>query len=121
MIGGISPSDKTGRPFSSILIGVQEGGASSCLQGPRSGSFAADTLEKLAEAMAAASARRRPSRVCPGEASRGAQGRDAVVSVVQGRPSARSSPRKDLSGTGRSVKGPIPETDNVTVPVRTWC
>lgn len=71
VIGGISPSDKTGRPFSSILIGVQEEGK--FVYKGRVGSFAADTLEELAEALAGRERKTSPFAGLPREASRGAR------------------------------------------------
>lgn len=71
VIGGISPSDKTGRPFSSILIGVQED--DKFVYKGRVGSFAAGTLEELGEALAGRERKTSPFAGLPREASRGAR------------------------------------------------
>lgn len=71
VIGGYSPSDKKARPFSSILIGVQEAGK--FLYKGRVGSFSAGTLEELGEALASRARKTSPFASLPKEASRGAK------------------------------------------------
>ncbi|MGY6707264.1 MAG: DNA ligase D [Rhizobiaceae bacterium] len=71
VIGGYSPTDKKARPFSSILIGVQEEGK--LVYKGRVGSFAAGTLEELGEALAGRVRKTSPFASLPGDVSRGAK------------------------------------------------
>jgi bifunctional non-homologous end joining protein LigD len=71
VVGGYSPTAKKARPFSSVLIGVQEEGE--LVYKGRVGSFAAGTLEELAEALASRARKTSPFAGLPREASRGAR------------------------------------------------
>lgn len=71
VIGGYSPTDKKARPFSSILIGVQEEGK--LVYKGRVGSFSAGTLEELGAALAGRARKTSPFASLPKEASRGAR------------------------------------------------
>jgi bifunctional non-homologous end joining protein LigD len=71
VIGGYSPTDKKARPFSSVLIGVQEDGK--FVYKGRVGSFSAGTLEELGEALASRARKTSPFAGLPREAARGAR------------------------------------------------
>ncbi len=70
VIGGWSETDKAGRPFSSVLIGVREGGK--FVYKGRVGSFEGGTLEDVAARLEGSERRTSPFAGLPAEARRGA-------------------------------------------------
>ena len=71
VIGGYSPTDKKARPFSSVLIGVQDNGK--FVYKGRVGSFSGGTLEELGEALKGIERKTSPFASLPREASRDAK------------------------------------------------
>lgn len=71
VIGGYSPTDKKARPFSSVLIGVQDKGK--FVYKGRVGSFSGGTLEELGEALKGIERKTSPFASLPREASRDAR------------------------------------------------
>jgi bifunctional non-homologous end joining protein LigD len=70
VIGGWSKSDKKDRPFSSVLVGVMEGGR--LVYKGRVGSFEGDTLDEVAPQLASRVRKASPFVSLPAEARRGA-------------------------------------------------
>jgi bifunctional non-homologous end joining protein LigD len=71
VVGGFSPTTKRARPFSSVLIGVQEDGK--FVYKGRVGSFSAGTLEELGEALASRGRKTSPFAGLPKDVARGAR------------------------------------------------
>lgn len=71
VIGGFSPTDKRARPFSSVLIGVQEDGK--FVYKGRVGSFSAGTLEELGETLSSRARKTSPFDSLPRDVARGAR------------------------------------------------
>ncbi|MDP3896159.1 MAG: DNA ligase D [Mesorhizobium sp.] len=81
VVGGYSPSDKSGRTVRSLLVGVNEGGK--LIYKGRVGSFEGDTLAEIETLLAARPRKASPFEAVPAEAARGARyvDPDLVVEV----------------------------------------
>lgn len=71
VVGGYTQSDKAGRPFASILLGVMEDGA--LVYKGRVGAFEGDTIEELAPLLERLEAEKSPFAALPREARRRAR------------------------------------------------